>query len=633
MLTQTCRDWAEIPPGGNSANTMPQSMSTATISVVTPSGQQTIANPLFSYNRFNPHPQGDFAGFGGGQWDTWPATLRYPTSTTDQNAASQNGQAVSALAANNAQARSQVYRVLTACNNYLEISDDGASSSDPSCGVNLEAIHNGIHSLTGGGGHMTYNNWASFDASFFLHHANVDRLLALWQNLHPNSWMTSASNGNGETFTIAANSAVDGSTPLEPFRGPNGPWTSDNVRDITVFRYTYPELLPAADGSRPNVVEAVNNLYGSNAVPAQLNSVSSSSSATSSAASSTSSSSTSRARTGTSATASNRPTASSSRPSVSGSGLGGPASIGPSGSTEGQAGPTASRNVAPSGSGRGAPGSNSPTATLSITGSNGRVTPTAVPAGKTISVTGVDGKVSQVVASAIAEASGIVDSIIDGIGNVLGGGKGGRPGAPAAGGAGGAPPKSSAPGTFPTVGGVRGNNSTGNSTGPSDVGPQLTPTGRTRDYTCNIASEKHGLGGTYNVYAFIGPGPSSSSNPKTWINHPNFCGLHAVFAPLGSKVRQGQLSTGQLVLTTSLAGKVAKGDLKSLDESDVLPYLKDNLNWKVALGDQEKVVDNSQVPGLTVAAMSQKIMPASNANSLPSYAPAKTNNDVTHGKE
>lgn len=618
-------DWAEIPPGGNSANTMPQTMSSPTISVTSPRGQQTIQNPLYSYNHFNPHAASDFAGYGGGQWDTWPNTLRYPSSTEDVNAVSNAQQAANAVAANNAQARSQVYRVLTACSNYLEMSDDGASGSDPSCGVNLEAIHNGIHSLVGGGGHMTYNNWAGFDAAFFLHHANVDRLLALWQNLHPNSWMPSANSGNGESFTSAANTRVDGNTPLEPFRGPNGPWTSNNVRDITVFKYTYPELLPAADGSRPNVVESVNNLYGSNAVPAKLNRVSSSSSSSSASPTSTSASSSSSSSGSTSGSSSS---ASSSASSSSSSGSGGqPGSIGASGSTEGQPRATGGSSNAPSGSGSGTSRSASATTTLHITGANGQVTSTAVPVGGTVAFTGIDGRVSSVVASAIAEASGVVHSIIDGIGSVIGGG---RPGAP---GAGGAAPTGSGSSTFPQVGGVRGNNSTGNGTGNVNVGPQLTPTGRTHDYTCNIASEKHGLGGTYNVYAFIGEGPSSSSSPKTWISHPNFCGIHAVFAPLGGKIKQGHLSTGQLVLTTSLAGKVADGELNSLDEADVLPYLKDNLNWKVALGNQEKVVDNSQVPGLTVAAMSQKIMPASDANSLPSYAPAKTNNEVTHGKD
>lgn len=182
------------------------------------------------------------------------------------------------------------------------------------------------------------------------------------------------------------------------------------------------------------------------------------------------------------------------------------------------------------------------------------------------------------------------------------------------------------------MGTVNGTAVPGNSTVPTNLGSQLTPTGRTHDYTCNIASEKHGLGGTYNVYAFLGNGPSPSSSPKTWLQHPDFCGVHAVFAPMSAVSKSGHLSTGQLVLTTSLAGKVNTGDLKSLDESDVMPYLKKNLNWMVALGDQEKVVDNSQVPGLTVAAASQKIMPAASANSLPSYAQAQVNHDITHGK-
>ncbi len=42
----------------------------------------------------------------------------------------------------------------------------------------LSQVHN---TVGGNGGHMTYPEVAAFDPIFFLHHANVDRLLALWQ--------------------------------------------------------------------------------------------------------------------------------------------------------------------------------------------------------------------------------------------------------------------------------------------------------------------------------------------------------------------------------------------------------------------------------------------------------------------
>lgn len=43
------------------------------------------------------------------------------------------------------------------------------------------SMHNAMHSWWGGGGHMTSAQVSPFDPIFFLHHANVDRLWAMWQ--------------------------------------------------------------------------------------------------------------------------------------------------------------------------------------------------------------------------------------------------------------------------------------------------------------------------------------------------------------------------------------------------------------------------------------------------------------------
>lgn len=33
------------------------------------------------------------------------------------------------------------------------------------------------------------NDYAGFDPIFYLHHANIDRILALWEYIYPNYWM------------------------------------------------------------------------------------------------------------------------------------------------------------------------------------------------------------------------------------------------------------------------------------------------------------------------------------------------------------------------------------------------------------------------------------------------------------
>lgn len=644
-------------------------MTNQTVTVNTPQGQQQIPNPLYAFTKMNPHSQSDFSGIGGGDWDAWPNTLRYPSSSTDANAQSNEAGAVQAIGNYNAQARAQVYRVLTACPNFLDMSNDGVAEQTSSCGVSLESIHNGIHTFTGGQnqpGHMSYNNFAAFDPAFFLHHANVDRLFALWQSLNPNNYMPSASQGNTDTFTINANAQVDANTPLEPFHGSGGQaYTCNSVRDVTSFRYTYPELQAG------NVAQAVNSLYGSNAVPQRLSSSSSSpsSTATSNSASRSGASSGSNSASATGTAAGTSGTSGRGSSGASGSG----ASQTGSGGSSGRPGQTSSGQSNNGGSassifsGRstnggstntaaGASGTNTASSGAGGSGNSGSVGASGTAGGAGGAGPSASGSAGSSGSGSSGSGSGTGGSAgnggsaggqIGGAGSVIGGQQvsGGATTAPTpglftstaiagagAGGAGGATggPTASAPfpqgtGGFPQVGGSNSTNSSN-----SNLPGLLTPTGRTHDYTCHIVSEKHGLGGTYTVFGFL-TNNSIPDNADQWLTHPDFCGAHSIFAPLGQDSKTGMLVGGTISLTTSLVGKVANGEIPSIEENDVLPYLQNNLQWKVATA-AGAVVPNNQVPGLTVGAVSQKVMPAANQGSLPTYGNGNTNNDVTHGK-
>jgi tyrosinase len=51
------------------------------------------------------------------------------------------------------------------------------------CAGNLEGAHNNIHNYIGGSrGEMATVQYAGFDPLFWLHHAQIDRLLWLFQN-------------------------------------------------------------------------------------------------------------------------------------------------------------------------------------------------------------------------------------------------------------------------------------------------------------------------------------------------------------------------------------------------------------------------------------------------------------------
>jgi tyrosinase len=109
---------------------------------------------------------------------------------------------------------------------------------------------------------MTYLSTAAFDPGFWLHHMMVDRLFALWQGVNPNSYGASQSAPHA-TWTIPAGQVQNANSPLTPFhRNSNGDfWTTNQVRDTKVFKYTYPEFANT-DGSTGAIQSQINRLYG-----------------------------------------------------------------------------------------------------------------------------------------------------------------------------------------------------------------------------------------------------------------------------------------------------------------------------------------------------------------------------------
>lgn len=109
----------------------------------------------------------------------------------------------------------------------------------------------------------------------------VDRSFALWQAIHPDSYVEPLA-AVGGTFTYAAGTVNDQNSALTPFfkdsAGTN--WTSAGVRSTTTFGYTYPELQNGATAA--SVRAAINKLYGNTTT---TSAVSSSTSAVKSAAS------------------------------------------------------------------------------------------------------------------------------------------------------------------------------------------------------------------------------------------------------------------------------------------------------------------------------------------------------------
>ncbi|KAF4439226.1 tyrosinase precursor [Fusarium acutatum] len=126
--------------------------------------------------------------------------------------------------------------------------------------ISLEYIHNNIHNLTGGSdyatgmGHMSDVPVAAFDPIFWLHHVQIDRLLAIWQCLNPKVWFDNGQSGDSNTAGLTASSVTDDkeTDPLEPFhRKENDPekevWTAQACRDWTELNYLYDDLAEVAE--------------------------------------------------------------------------------------------------------------------------------------------------------------------------------------------------------------------------------------------------------------------------------------------------------------------------------------------------------------------------------------------------
>ncbi|CRG91699.1 hypothetical protein PISL3812_08750 [Talaromyces islandicus] len=246
-------DWAVNP-------NLPESTTYQKITVNTPTGQQSFDNPLYSY-KFHPLPVGtDIPS--NDPLAKYTETVRSPDPSTGQ---SRIDNVNSGMSSNSAWLKSSTYQLLSSEKNYTVFSnnvlqDRGANYN------NLEAIHDGVHALVGDGGHMTYFSMAAFDPIFWMHHASIDRIFALWEVLNPDSFIQPMGDKYG-TFVLQAGAIEDVNTPLYPFHRSNNSddfWTSETSRSTKAFGYTYPEIKDwGVDQTalQNNVRTAVNNLY------------------------------------------------------------------------------------------------------------------------------------------------------------------------------------------------------------------------------------------------------------------------------------------------------------------------------------------------------------------------------------
>ena len=246
-------DWASSPA-------LPTVLSQPTVYVTTPNGARGLANPLASYT-FKPIPSADefpqdFA------LSHAPRTQRTPDGNGNDQVAAINA----AMQANSKTLTDKVYYLVARQHDYAPFSNTGFPAERRNGSYDsLESIHNQVHGLVGGNGHMAYVPFSTFDPLFWLHHCNIDRIWAIWAAINPNSYVSPQTNNIG-TYAQASGTVEDENTVLYPFRREDGGnfHTSISARDTRSFGYSYPEVVDwTASGEQlaRNVRRAFKKLY------------------------------------------------------------------------------------------------------------------------------------------------------------------------------------------------------------------------------------------------------------------------------------------------------------------------------------------------------------------------------------
>jgi tyrosinase len=540
-------DWAARPdpnvPVAGPMFTDPQ------VTIIGPNGDETVDNPLYTAH-FN-----DPSALYYGPFTTWPNVMRWPNSN-DADGHSQEDQCVNALNGIQQNMQDQVYQMITQCNDYQGLAIGG------SCPNSIEAVHNTIHTTVGGsgfsasanqpavsGGHMTFLPLASFDPMFWVHHCNIDRIFALWQTVHPDSY-GATQQATHATWTIAQGETVDANYGMKPFRKSATDFlTCNDVRDwADTFHYTYPEFV-ITDGSAGQIGQVINDLYGPN--PNE-----------------TASSISTRVEHGSGPVA--RALAPASPPPNSGSQATPPQNHLQSGDTPSDANDEEDDDTNSGGLG--------------------------------------------------------IDIPILGISLGLGwGSSGSKTGSSSS-------ATTSVP--YPTATRSWGSNGTANyprptgtasASAPPNINPAfIAPNGSVYQYQLNIETPRYYFNNSYRVYVF--DGQPSSNDTETWYSDPNLCGVMGVLA---GGMNHEQTTQGSVPVTRRLQQLVQNGQLPDMTEETVIPYMKENLNWKIASLSDE--VHPNDVPGFKSAFITG-LLSSSNEGGLPSWSGLKPVLEVTQGK-
>ena len=98
------------------------------------------------------------------------------------------------------------------------------------------------------------------------------------------------------------------------------------------------------------------------------------------------------------------------------------------------------------------------------------------------------------------------------------------------------------------------------------------------EWTTRIHAKKYELGGSFNVLIFLG---EVKEDPEQWRTSPSYVGSHSVLVSSMDRPQGDQanvVSEGFVHLNAAIA---ERSGLSSYEPDGVIPYLKDNLNWRI----------------------------------------------------
>ncbi|KAF9231286.1 common central domain of tyrosinase-domain-containing protein [Melanogaster broomeanus] len=241
-----------------------------TIRAPGPEGQMVdVPNPLAFYafpyipEDFTQNTRGDLTAY----FNLWPQTFRRADST--EAGGSDIDRVITSIVEQRGNIRKQVGQLFMypdggdssmIWDQFSNSLNESRQSDDDSGFGSLEVVHGAMHSFVGGNGHMGYPDYAGFDPFFYFHHANVDRILALWEWCYTDYWMNDGYTANGRlnswtqqagTYAQVYNERITDTGEfgmLAPFRREDGSyWTNNDTRFLTPDAYpkyySYKEFL------------------------------------------------------------------------------------------------------------------------------------------------------------------------------------------------------------------------------------------------------------------------------------------------------------------------------------------------------------------------------------------------------